>query len=135
MSALFQDRSRADAAVEKLKAYAQPQRLMILSCLLQGERTVSDIDAATGIGQPALSQQLAELRRADMVTTRRVAKRVYYDLANDDIRLCVRSMEAIFGNAPSADAALLNILRTDRGVLTSGADNRTSGAAVFAKIG
>ena len=63
MTSLFESRDRAVKAADKLKVYAQPQRLMILSCLLRGERTVSEIDAATGIGQPALSQQLAELRR------------------------------------------------------------------------
>ena len=74
---LYASRPAADAAAERLKTYAQPQRLMILSRLIEGERTVSEIDEATGIGQPALSQQLAELRRADVVKTRREAKQVY----------------------------------------------------------
>ena len=64
------NRASADAAAERLKVYGQPQRLMILSSLLAGERTVGDIEAVTNIVQPALSQQLAELRRADMVVTR-----------------------------------------------------------------
>ena len=58
MAALYQSRDLADSAVEKLRVYAQPQRLMILSCLLHGERTVSDIDAATAIGQPAAASSL-----------------------------------------------------------------------------
>ncbi|MBK8273446.1 MAG: helix-turn-helix transcriptional regulator [Sphingomonadales bacterium] len=95
MTALFESRDRAGLAADKLKVYAQPQRLMILSCLLRGERTVSEIDALTTIGQPALSQQLAELRRNELVTTRRVAKQIWYDLADDKVRLCVRSMEVI----------------------------------------
>lgn len=104
MTALYEARALADRAVEKLRVYAQPQRLMILSCLSRGERTVGGIDAATGIGQPALSQQLAELRRAGMVRTRRAAKQVHYDLADEGVRLCVRSMEAIFGDGPAAEA-------------------------------
>ena len=74
---------------------------MILSRLLDGECTVSEIDEATGIGQPALSQQLAELRRAELVQGRRSAKQVYYRLANDDVSVCVRSIEAIFGGGKS----------------------------------
>jgi DNA-binding transcriptional ArsR family regulator len=97
MSALYRDRAAADAAAEKLKVFAQPQRLMILSCLLRGERNVSEIAEATGIGQPALSQQLAELRRAELVRTRKEAKQVWYALADDGVALCVRNMEAIFG--------------------------------------
>ncbi len=49
---LYASRSAADAAAERLKTYAQPQRLMILSRLIDGEHTVSEIDEATGIGQP-----------------------------------------------------------------------------------
>jgi DNA-binding transcriptional ArsR family regulator len=110
MTALYQSRALADAATEKLKVYAQPQRLMILSCLLRGEKTVGEIDQATGIGQPALSQQLAELRRADMVSTRRASRQIYYDLADAKIRLCVRSMEAIMGDSDDPAAALEAVL-------------------------
>ncbi len=102
MTALFEDRDLAASVSEKLKVYAQPQRLMILSCLMGGERNVAEIGAATGIGQPALSQQLAELRRADLVTTRRKAKQIWYGLANDGVRMCVQSMEAVFGGVGEA---------------------------------
>lgn len=98
MTPLYESRTQADLAAEKLKVFAQPQRLMVLSLLLaRGEQNVSEIDAATRIGQPALSQQLAELRKAGMVTTRRQAKQVYYRLADAGTTLCVRSLEAIFG--------------------------------------
>ncbi len=104
MKPIFQSRELANAATEKLKIYAQPQRLMILSHLLEGERTVSEIDAATNIGQPALSQQLAALRRATLVQTRRAAKQVYYRLADETVIACVRNIEALFANpgAPQA---------------------------------
>jgi len=90
-------RTAADLAASRLKIYAQPQRLMILSCLLSCERNVGDIEQATGIGQPALSQQLAELRRADVVRTRRVSRRVMYRLADEKTETCVRAIEAMFG--------------------------------------
>lgn len=98
MTALFESRELATAVADKLKVYAQPQRLMILSCLLAGERTVTDIGEATGIGQPALSQQLAELRRAEVVGTRKEAKQVWYALSDDFIASCVRTMEQMFGS-------------------------------------
>ncbi len=97
MTPFFRNRDAAAAATEKLKVFAQPQRLMILSCLLRGERNVGEIAEATGIGQPALSQQLAELRRAGLVSTRKESKLVWYGLANDGVALCMRNMEAIFG--------------------------------------
>lgn len=103
MSALYEDRDAAAVAAEKIKIFAQPQRLMILSCLLRGERNVGEIADVTGIGQPALSQQLAELRRADLVQTRKEAKQVWYMLSDENVGLCVRNIEAIFAGMGSPD--------------------------------
>ena len=131
MTVIFERRDRADAATEKLKVFAQPQRLMILSYLLRGESSVSEIDIATGIGQPALSQQLAALRQADVVKTRREGKQVCYDLADESVRLCVRTMEALLTDNPDPrqvmKAATLFGTPTEK-PLTG------SGTAGFAKI-
>ncbi len=132
MTAVYQSHARATMAAEKLRSYAQAQRLMILSRLLDGEHTVGDIEAATGIGQPALSQQLAELRRAALVQTRRVVKQVYYRLASEDVALCMRSIEAMFGSGRDVAEALGEALKErskPRPLATCPA-----GAAVFAKI-
>lgn len=102
MNGLYEDRDAASAAAEKIKIFAQAQRLMILSCLLRGERNVGEIAEVTGIGQPALSQQLGELRRAELVQTRRQAKQVWYMLANENVTLCVQNIEAIFAGIGSA---------------------------------
>lgn len=104
MTALYQNRAAAEAAVETLKIYAQPQRLMILSCLLEGERMVSEIDTATGIGQPALSQQLAELRRKELVRTRRQGTQIFYALADDKIELCVTCMQEMLSGEKDTPA-------------------------------
>ncbi|WP_408906081.1 ArsR/SmtB family transcription factor [Nguyenibacter vanlangensis] len=97
--AMSLDRPGAERLAERLRHLAQPQRLMILS-LLAGhgnrgqEYAVGDIEALTGIGQPALSQQLAELRRAGLVATRRQGRLVRYRLAEDE---CGRQARAILG--------------------------------------
>ncbi|MGE0667084.1 MAG: ArsR/SmtB family transcription factor [Sphingomonadales bacterium] len=132
MMAIYEHRALADAAAERLRIYAQPQRLMILSCLLRGERTVGEIDAATGIGQPALSQQLAELRRAELVRTRREAKQVFYDLADEKVGLCVRSMEAMFGGSGDPVGAMREVLRREGEPSPS---TTPPGVARFARIG
>lgn len=113
MTAIYESREKAVRAADKLKVYAQPLRLMILSCLLRGERTVSEIDTATGIGQPALSQQLAELRRNELVKTRRASKQIWYELADENVITCVRTMEAILGEEGDVQQLLINAL--DRG--------------------
>lgn len=135
MTAIHQSRALADAAVEKLRVFAQPQRLMILSCLLDGERQVADIEAATGVTQPALSQQLAELRRADLVKTRREAKQVYYRLADDTAELCVRTLAAMFGSDDAALRAIAPARRPRQRSEPAAARSTSIGAAVFARIG
>lgn len=105
MTALHKSRELAEIATERLKVFSQPQRLMILSLLLEREHTVGEIEEATGVGQPALSQQLAELRRAGLVTASRVAKQVSYKLADDAVAFRVRCIEALFG-AGTIPAAL-----------------------------
>ncbi|WP_264784365.1 ArsR/SmtB family transcription factor, partial [Gluconacetobacter azotocaptans] len=91
------DRAAAEDTAERLRALAQPQRLMILALLLAGELAVGEIDARTGIGQPALSQQLAELRRGGLVAVRRAARQVLYRIADADAALRVRAVLALFG--------------------------------------
>ena len=71
-----------DGTIEALKAIAHPLRLTILKALAHGERNVGEIEEVTGIGQPALSQQLSVLRRAELVETRKHAKLVFYSLAS-----------------------------------------------------
>lgn len=91
------DRSAAELATDRLKAFAQPQRLMILSALVDRELAVGAIDVVTGIGQPALSQKLAELRRAKLVAQRREAKQVLYRLADERTTAIVRFVGVVFG--------------------------------------
>lgn len=68
--------------LERLRLYNQAQRLMILAALCAQPRSVSEIERETGIGQPALSQQLGELRRAGLISARREAREVVYDFAS-----------------------------------------------------
>ncbi|QBM75983.1 ArsR family transcriptional regulator [Sphingomonas sp. AAP5] len=133
MTAIFQSREMANAAAERLKTYAQPQRLMILSHLLDGEQIVADIERTTGIGQPALSQQLAELRRANLVTMRRAAKQVFYRLADDDVTVCVRAIEAMFGSGTDVPKALERVVMPAPS--TAAEPSRPVAAAAFARVG
>ena len=80
---------QAKTLADKLRLYSQPQRLMILAFLHQGPATVGEVENHTGIGQPALSQQLGELRRAGSFKTWRAARAVFYDLADEEEKQCV----------------------------------------------
>ncbi|HET6305850.1 MAG TPA: metalloregulator ArsR/SmtB family transcription factor [Rhodopila sp.] len=65
---------------ELLRTLGHGVRLLLLSSLTGGERSVGDMEAQTGVGQPTLSQQLGILRKAGLVSTRRDAKLVYYSI-------------------------------------------------------
>ncbi len=132
MTAIFQSRELANVAADRLKTYAQPQRLMILSHLLNGEQIVGDIERTTGIGQPALSQQLAELRRTNLVTMRRAAKQVFYRLADYDVTLCVRAIEAMFGGGDDVPKALERVIMP--APVAFSVPRRPIAAAAFARV-
>jgi DNA-binding transcriptional ArsR family regulator len=81
----MRDTASENALVEQFKAIAHPLRLRILEALTAAERNVGEIEQATGIGQPALSQQLGVLRKAGLVATRKDAKLVFYRLAGSEL--------------------------------------------------
>lgn len=72
----------ATQAVPLLRALANPERLVLLCALAQGELCVSDLAALTGIQQPTLSQQLGVLRAEGLVATRREGKFIHYRVAS-----------------------------------------------------
>ncbi len=71
----------AGAAAALLKALANDQRLMILCALVAGPRSVGQINDCVTLSQSALSQHLAVLREAAIVTTARQSQTIYYSLA------------------------------------------------------
>jgi DNA-binding transcriptional ArsR family regulator len=83
------------AAVEAcglLKALANPDRLLILCYLTQGESRVGELEENLGIVQPTLSQQLTVLRQEQLVTTRRDGKNVYYSLASSHALAMIQTL-------------------------------------------
>lgn len=69
-----------------MKILANSHRLLILCELHKGERNVGDLQRAVGLGQSALSQHLARLRKEDLVKIRREAQTVYYSLTDPKVR-------------------------------------------------
>lgn len=75
-------RHAAQDASALLKALSNPDRLMLLCEIAQGERNVGELQEGLGIVQPTLSQQLAVLREEGLVQTRREGKSIYYRMAS-----------------------------------------------------
>ena len=74
------------AAGDLFKACGHPVRLQILAVLLQdGEACVCHLEAHLGQRQAAISQHLAKLRQAGLVTDRRDGWNVYYSVAEPSL--------------------------------------------------
>jgi DNA-binding transcriptional ArsR family regulator len=110
------------APIDSLKAIAHPLRYSILATLADGEYNVGEIEQASGITQPALSQQLAILRNAELVTTRRETKQIYYAIAQDRLDEALAALEALKPHSPANSA------------IGRGSPSRHTGAAVFARL-
>ena len=83
-------------ASEFLKKLANPSRLMIVCALVDGERSVRELEDTLGLRQPGLSQQLAELRDAGFIEGRKESKSVFYRLADNRVRGFVSMMHDMF---------------------------------------
>jgi DNA-binding transcriptional ArsR family regulator len=74
--------SHAGEAAALLKSLAHPARLLVLCRLVDGEATVTELQALGSLSMSALSQHLAVLREAGLVQTRREAQAIFYSLAD-----------------------------------------------------
>ncbi|MER2252899.1 metalloregulator ArsR/SmtB family transcription factor [Methylorubrum podarium] len=88
--------ANARDASELLKALAHEARLVILCLLVEGERSVSELEQLLNLRQPAVSQQLARLRADDLVEARRDGKNIYYALARPEVREIIAALHRAF---------------------------------------
>ena len=70
--------SAAVAEDKIFQALADPSRRAIFESLTRGEAAVKDLTSRFDISQPAVSQHLATLRDAGLVSGRREGRNVYY---------------------------------------------------------
>lgn len=71
---------KIDQASRCLKALAHPIRLAILCALKEGEKNVQELELRTGTTQSNLSQHLATMRDREILTARRAANQVFYNV-------------------------------------------------------
>lgn len=85
-------------ACRLMKVLSNPDRLMLLCQLVQGEHNVGELEAALGIVQPTLSQQLTVLREEALVSTRREGKNIYYRIDSPPALAVIRTLHQQFCN-------------------------------------
>jgi len=95
--------ANAHSACEFLKALAHESRLLILCLLIDGERTVGEIEQMLGLRQSAVSQQLTRLRADDLVKKRRSGKNIYYSLSRPEVKQIIRALQRAFCHGQTAE--------------------------------
>lgn len=86
----------ARAAADLLKALAHETRLMILCLLVDGEKSVGELEQLTQLRQPSVSQQLARLRFDGLVTAKREGRTIYYSLGSEEARRVVTLLYELY---------------------------------------
>jgi ArsR family transcriptional regulator len=97
-------RAAAAQACGLLKVLANPDRLLLLCQLTQGEHNVGELESVLGIQQPTLSQQLGVLRDERLVSTRKEGKQVYYSIASADAMAVMQVMYQLYCEKPKGAA-------------------------------
>jgi DNA-binding transcriptional ArsR family regulator len=77
------------------RALGDPKRLCVLESLANGEASVGELATRVSCQVPNMSQHLAVLRSAGLVTTRREGNTVYYRLVDPKILEACKLLQTI----------------------------------------
>jgi DNA-binding transcriptional ArsR family regulator len=95
------------------RALAHPTRIRILEILVQGGRTVQELQEQLALGQPIVSQQLAVLRHQGIVATHKKGLSVRYTLRDPLLGALLDVARRIFDNRLGDSTGLLRELRRE----------------------
>lgn len=96
---------------EFFKSLGHPVRIRVLELLSEREHAVAELLPEVGVEAANLSQQLAVLRRAGLVTSRREGSTVYYRLTSPQVAELLAVARTILTTVLAAQAELLADLR------------------------
>jgi ArsR family transcriptional regulator len=92
---------------EFFKTLGHPARIRVLELLSEREHAVAEMLPVVGIEPAHLSQQLAVLRRANLVVTRKEGSTVYYSLTSPHIAELLGVARTILSGVLAGQAELL----------------------------
>lgn len=86
----------AEEAAGLMRALSNPSRLLLLCQLVDGEKSVGELERSLGMSQAYVSQQLARLRGESLVVASRDGRTVRYRLADPRIVPVLQALYAQF---------------------------------------
>lgn len=98
---------------EIFKTIANQKRLELIQLLHGRELTVTEMIEMLGIRQANVSQHLAELRQAKIVSTRRDGVRVYYHLTDERIAKACTLIKLFLQAQHNIEPAMLEMMQND----------------------
>ena len=90
-----------NSVLEVFQALSHPVRLEICQLLMTRQYSVGELCEALSLKQYAVSQQLAVLRKAEIVATRRDSRHIIYILSSDKVRRILRVSIANLAVSPN----------------------------------
>ncbi|MFD8599483.1 ArsR/SmtB family transcription factor [Kitasatospora sp. NPDC059646] len=100
---------------EFFKTLGHPVRIRVLELLSEREYAVAELLPEIGVEAAHLSQQLAVLRRANLVVSRREGSTVHYSLTSPQVAELLTVAREILGGVITGQAELLDSLRNPAG--------------------
>ena len=97
--------STLDIKTKFIQGFADKTRLRILSCLMDGEKTVSEIVERIQGNQSNVSQHLSCLKGCGIIKGRPEGKYVHYSLRNDQIKELLTMFDTVFKEVQNEVAA------------------------------
>ncbi len=109
------ERPLSEIKAELFRALAHPARVRVLEVLADGEQSVGELAGIVGLEPSHLSQQLAVLRRAALVTSRKEGSTVFYAIRHDGVVELLAAAKHLLISSLAETQELLDGLRTDVG--------------------
>ncbi len=88
------------------KKIATPNRLLILLAIGNGEACVCHLEALLGLRQAYISQQLMDMRNANLLNTRRDGRYIFYRLTEPQLLSLIVDIGKLF-NIPTEELETL----------------------------
>jgi len=89
------------------KAFSSPVRLQMVDLLGVGERSVSELQAELGISGTNVSQHLAVLKAAGVVSTRRAGKQIFCYIAMPEVVEVCQMLRKVLQSQIAANQRLI----------------------------
>ena len=101
------------AKADLFRTLGHPVRVRVLEMLLEGPTPVHELLADIEVEPSSLSQQLAVLKRAGLVSSRREGTTVLYTLSSPEVAAMMDAARAVLTNVISGQQSLLAELRAE----------------------